>query len=209
MQPQDRASFMQDLEGLCAAFGREADKATLHGYFMGLEDMPIDAFRAACRRAVRECKFMPKPAELRQLGGELNGSSRALSAWQELERALSSVGSYQSVDFEDPAINAAVRGLGGWVYLCQRETEELNRFIQPRFMKAYESYFDNGVGGDAGRYLPGIAETHNAAKNFEVAPPVFVSATEALPARLLSSGRSGTHEIAHALGERMQLPEAS
>lgn len=65
--PEDREAFGLTIQGLAANFRVEETEALLHVMWMGLEDMPIDRFLAAAKRALKECEFMPSVAELRRL----------------------------------------------------------------------------------------------------------------------------------------------
>ncbi len=54
---------------LAANFRMELTDLQREAYDMGLSDVPTDAFAKMGTRALRECKFMPSVAELRELAG--------------------------------------------------------------------------------------------------------------------------------------------
>ena len=64
-------------------------------------------------------KFVPKPAEIIEY---IEGQPERLTqvAWSKVRDAISEIGRYRSVVFDEPAIHAAIDGMGGWVKLCER-----------------------------------------------------------------------------------------
>jgi len=64
-------------------------------------------------------------------------------AWGKTLEAMGSVGAYQDVVFDDPAIHAAVEDLGGWPKLCRTETNDLS-YAQHRFSESYKAYAGRG-----------------------------------------------------------------
>lgn len=60
-------------------------------------------------------------------------------AWGKVLDAMSRIGAYTDVVFDDPAIHAAVMDLGGWPKLCRTEFKHLGR-IQRRFCQAHHNY---------------------------------------------------------------------
>ena len=87
-------------------------------------------------------QYMPKPADIVKV---LQGTStdRAALAWGKTLEAMGSVGAYQDVVFDDPAIHAAVEDLGGWPKLCRTETKDLS-YAQHRFSESYKAYAGRG-----------------------------------------------------------------
>lgn len=59
--------LVQLVLALCAAFDKVADESTFAAYEVGLEGVQMDALGTAVARAIRTFRFMPKPAELRDL----------------------------------------------------------------------------------------------------------------------------------------------
>lgn len=161
MVKQDKAAFAEAVAALAVTFGKECDKPMLRGYWMGLEDVPIDNVRLACRRALRECEYMPTVAQLRKMAGAVSDSDRALLAWSQFSQAVSGIGGYKSVDFDDPIINATVRHLGGWVRCCDLTETEFDTWLRKDFLRVYEAFCRTGVSQEAGAALTGIHESEN------------------------------------------------
>lgn len=61
----DRVRFGTVIQALAATFRVDVTEALLEGYRIGLDDLEQELFEQAARRALRECRFMPTPAELR------------------------------------------------------------------------------------------------------------------------------------------------
>ena len=67
----DDKRFAATISGLAEAFGRKASVAMVRAYRIGLVGLTIEAIEQAAANALRTSKFMPSPAELRELTGEL------------------------------------------------------------------------------------------------------------------------------------------
>lgn len=181
----DRAEFVKLVTALARTFGRDADEATFTGYELGLSDVPIDRLKMAVVRAIRERKFMPTVAELRELAGELTPDVRAVKAWDAFQNAVVAHGSYVSVDFDDPVINATVRNLGGWERVCDLPVSEFDKWLRKDFDRVYKALCQAGIGPDAGAPLLGYHNRNNLAGGFgkHVKQPLRI-ATDLPPHRL-------------------------
>lgn len=67
MNQNDLAEFGRLITGMGLAFRQEITTPLLTAYRMGLDDKPLDRIRHAIARAIRECKWMPTVAELREM----------------------------------------------------------------------------------------------------------------------------------------------
>lgn len=158
----DRLRFVECMNALAAVFNRQIDEALYTGYQLGLSDLAVSDVERAVRRAIRECKFMPTVVELRELSGEMSPRVRAVKAWQNVLRAIAMHGAYHSVTFDDVVINATIRTLGGWQYLCGMNPDEFDRFMPKRFQDTYAVLCDSGVSCEAAAPLCGIFDQENA-----------------------------------------------
>lgn len=157
----DRLRFVECVNALAAAFNRQIDEALYTGYQLGLDDLAIEEIERAARRAIRECKFMPTVVELRELSGDMSPRVRAVKAWGHLVRAIATHGGYNSVTFDDLVINATVRNLGGWQYLCGMNPDEFDRFMPKRFQDTYALLCQGGISHEAAAPLLGIFDQEN------------------------------------------------
>jgi hypothetical protein len=86
--------------------------------------------------------FPPKVADIvRSLQG--TSTDRAALAWSKVYGAMGSVGAYQDVVFDDPAIHAAIVDCGGWTKICRGELAELS-YLQHRFCQSHKTYTERG-----------------------------------------------------------------
>lgn len=109
-------------------------------YFEGLREFSLEAVLRAMREHTStpvRCKFWPKPGCIKEL---ISGSraTEALRAWAKVERAIRSQGRYRSVAFDDGLIHAVIDEIGGWVKLCEVQSEKDLEFVRQGFCKRYE-----------------------------------------------------------------------
>jgi hypothetical protein len=105
MTNADRECFGELLAQLGDVFGEELSAARVHGYWLALEDLPLGDVERSVAEALRECKFFPRPAELRALAG----AQPVTPGW--VNRQLSNGLSGKPVD---PFVALFVERLGGW-----------------------------------------------------------------------------------------------
>ena len=88
-------------------------------------------------------KFCPKVSDLvRVLSGTT--TDRSAIAWGKTLGAMSAVGAYSDVVFDDAGIHAAIEDCGGWVKVCRGELAELS-YLQHRFCTSYKAYVGRGT----------------------------------------------------------------
>ena len=178
MNEPDKKQFGIIITALARTFNRKADKPLLLGYWMGLEDLDLITVQTGASRAMRESKFMPTVAELRQLAGEILPADRAALALEAFRKALQINGVYESVDFDDKLINATVRNLGGWIQVDERLGQEGNIWVRKEFERIYQTFLRTGVSSGQALALGGIHEQNNAGR-YECKPPLLI--TDGLP----------------------------
>lgn len=150
MTPKNRERLGQLVVMLAEAFRQTASKHTLAAYELGLMDLPLEDCERIVVRAIRECKFMPSVSELREMlgAGSMSHKDAAVLAWDCFERAVVRHGGYSTVLFEDPAINATVRQLGGWERCCGMPAEEFDTWLRKDFERIYAVHARTGRGSD-------------------------------------------------------------
>jgi hypothetical protein len=172
MEPEDKPEFAVAIGAMCAAFGTDASKALILGYWMGLSDLSITDIQQAVARSMRESQHLPKPVELRRLAGEKTPEAAAMAAWGDVQRAIP-LGPYKHVDFSDKLINATIRNLGGWPTFIGRLTdEESEKWLRLEFMKCYAALASSGVNGEACEPLTGLSQA-SVAEGKITAPAVL------------------------------------
>lgn len=131
-------------------------------YARKISDIPLEAIDRAIDRALDVCEWFPGPAKLRELAGVPKPEDAAVFAWDTAWGAISTVGAYRSVAFDDPLIAAAIRHLGGWEAFCRMTADEAP-FRRRDFLAAYLACSRNGLTADQASHLPGLHEASGRA----------------------------------------------
>lgn len=163
------AEFKAGMELLAATFARDLSPALLEVYRAQFGGWSGEAWMHVVNRACADLRFFPKPVELKEMAAVSRGDA-VERAWGVVEGALRTVGRYRSVDF-GPAVNAAVRHVGGWSKLCETSTDELH-FRQRDFSKALDLYSRGAVSPELGCHLAGLEEGDSVKHGRLPAPPV-------------------------------------
>lgn len=179
------SEFRAGMDLLSVTFGRDLSPALLEVYRAQFGGWSAEAWAHVVNRACGDLRFFPKPVELKEMAAVSRGDA-VERAWGVVEGALRTVGRYRSVDF-GPAVNAAIRHLGGWQKICECSTDELH-FRQQAFAKALDLYTRGAVSPELACALPGLEEV-DAVKHGKIpAPPVNLTAKIAGARRALTSG---------------------
>ena len=156
MQQHERAEFGQLVTDVLAYYRQDASRFVLDLWWNACQPFDFQQVQKAMQRHATDPEhgqFAPKVADLvRILAGTT--TDRASLAWGKVLEAMSAVGAYTDVVFDDPAIHAAAEDMGGWPKMCRTETKELGH-LQHRFMQSYRAYTERGqfdfpkrLGGD-------------------------------------------------------------
>lgn len=156
MQQHERAEFGQLVTDVLAYYRQDASRFVLDLWWNACRPFDFQQVQKAMQRHATDPEhgqFAPKVADLVRI---LQGTTtdRASLAWGKVLEAMSAVGAYTDVVFDDPAIHAAAEDMGGWPKMCRTETKELGH-LQHRFMQSYRAYTERGqfdfpkrLGGD-------------------------------------------------------------
>ena len=138
---------------------------TFRAYYEILRDLPEAHVIAAIKRApVEHPSFFPTAGELRAL---VDGKQEdvALTAWQGLHAAASTVGAYGSLTCEDAATARAVEAIwGGWPQFCAECTDVATREWLARkqeFLTAHREQRRRQIPGATPVRLLGICEAES------------------------------------------------
>lgn len=132
-------------------------------------------------------QFMPKPADIvKMLQGTTQDSG--LVAWSKLDKAVRSVGPYQTVAFDDPIIHRVVVEMGGWVAFGTKNDDEWP-FVRNEFVNRYRGYKMRNEIPEHAPKLIGIAEAENL-KNGFAAPETLLLGN---PEKASETVKSGTN----------------
>lgn len=117
--------FRGAMATLGLTFGRDP-LPLLDAYWEVLSCLTDTEMSRAFSRALTECRFFPVPVELLTFAGRGPRSllAEAGEAWEAVRAAMDLHDYTTSVDF-GPLVNAVVRNLGGWVWLCGQTVPDL------------------------------------------------------------------------------------
>ena len=178
MDKTDLKAFEQIMTSLNELYGdpsKQISDLKMELYYKALSDLSIeqlnDAVNILCQ--TKTIKTWPLPAEIRQ-AVEGNPQDKAQVAFDKLITAVRSIGSYQTVIFDDPAIHAFVQSYGGWEEICDKTVDDW-KYMRNEFVRGYTGFCRvNGVP----LQLTGIHDAVNRAKGLEHAiPPAIVGDT--------------------------------
>lgn len=146
MSPSEYPKFIATLAGVHDFYGKDLSEFATQVWVeavKGFELQQVSKALSAHLMDPEKGQFMPKPADLvRQLQG--TQTDRALVAWGKVAGAMSSVGAYSDVVFDDPLIHLCVTDAGGWPKFCRTPYEEQS-YLQHRFCEAYRAYGARGA----------------------------------------------------------------
>lgn len=160
------------IEKTFAYYGKTLTDEVAAMYALGLSDMSAEEVRQALSAHMRnpdKGQWIPKVSDLVAFRTG-NSDAQADAAWAKVHHAVGSVGGYESVVFDDALIHAVIGMMGGWIRFCTQETHDALDWMGKDFRRIYKGLLNNPL-PDYPRVLVGIAETHNSAHGFEVAPP--------------------------------------
>ncbi|MDH1701001.1 DUF6475 domain-containing protein [Comamonas terrigena] len=145
MRADEMPAFKDLLTDAMAYYGKDCSAFTLTVWWGALQGCELEQVATALQRHAMDPErgqFAPKVADLVRV---LQGTStdRAALAWGKVHEAMSAVGAYRDVVFDDPAIHAVVEDLGGWPKVCRTDTKELS-YLQHRFQEAHRAYTARG-----------------------------------------------------------------
>ena len=188
MEKTDRGEFSIVMVTLATGFDKEATEGVIETYWGALKDLPLADIKFAAEAALKSLEWWPKPAQLRKLAGDVGPDHRAAIAWRAVRKALNEHGTYASVNFDDPVVNATIRNLGGWVALGQKESKDFDIWVRKEFERIYQAIYATGVTQESGAYLTGITEHENSGRYELKAPTVVPTGLPAPNVRMLSTG---------------------
>jgi hypothetical protein len=195
MHANDKSEFFKLITMLGEAFGRQVSALTIEAYWIGLQSLPLYDVEKAVAACLEGSTSFPAPATLREMAGHVTPKARAEIAWELVVEAIRKRGGYASPDFEDRAINATLRGLGGWERITGTPSDELHSFVRQAFLKAYPAWLGRSD-GPVGEHLPGIFECQEKGRfEIESIPCHYLENTERRfllapePAKQIEGGR--------------------
>lgn len=182
---------------LSETFRQPLSDAAAQGYLLALEDLTVDEVGMVCKRALRESKFMPSPAELLAFAGKTGAKvmeARIADAWDAVRGAMDKHDYTTSVDF-GPLVNAVVRSTGGWVELCAKSIPDLV-WVRKEFARLYEAFAEKDTATLRGEPLRGSFG----------GVPVRVPIGGVTPPLALPAKRGEVADTVRALADKLSQP---
>ncbi len=205
MNTHDFEAFRDVLHGVHDFYERQPSSFAVDVWWEALRPYDLKAVtRAFSLHTVNPDtgQFMPKPADIvRMIAGRTQDS--ALQAWSKVDRAVRTVGVYESVVFDDALIHRVLEDMGGWIALGMKGEDEWP-FIAKEFEGRYRAYALRKECGEYHRVLIGVNEAQNARSGFKSMPPLLLG-NEQQCLQVLSGGaeklnrakRLGTEAVRH------------
>lgn len=162
MDVGDSGELVRRLNALGELYNVTLSPARKALYFEALRDLPFEAVAAALSQATRTCKFMPLPAEIRQLAvGDVEDAAE--SAWMAIRQAMQRAGAYASL-VTDAAVGEAVLAVfGSWPEACALDlSPEMWASKRKEFGRVYRVLTQRVLTGS--RYLVGVTEQQNGGR---------------------------------------------
>lgn len=197
MLESDKPKFVEVMNALACSCRHTLTDMQVELYWLGSSDITMADFKTAASRLIGG-RWFPSLEELRAaMPGSLTFEERSHLAWSQVLSTIQAHGYTASIDFEDKAINAAIASMGGWVQLCQSDSEWIQRFAPSQFKKLYVVFLSGGVPGDLGKPLSG--------HRFDVMPPAkIIPAIGSTKVKAISAPKAKGHaEVLEELAGRV------
>ncbi|MFM2253837.1 MAG: hypothetical protein RJB68_2174 [Pseudomonadota bacterium] len=208
MKQHDRGAFAALIAGIYAYHRQAVSDAIIGVWWNGCQRWELEEVSKALDALTQDAeagKFLPKIGDVTRV---LQGTTtdKAAMAWGKVQGAMSSVGCWQDVCFDEPAIHAAIVDIGGWQKVCRTEYKEQS-YLQHRFVLAYKAYTERGtfefprmLNGDRG-----ALELYQK-RNLLPPPPVLVGNPEEAK-KVLALGGAGGPQIAFShITQKLAIP---
>lgn len=199
----DKADFHKLMNMTYELYGKqEPNIAILRMYFAALIRYEFDEIKEAINHHAvdpDQGQYLPKPADIvRNILG--NTQTQAELAWTKVDLAIRTVGSHESVCFDDRLIHAVIEDMGGWVVLCAVDDKEYP-FKHNEFIKRYRGYINRPPAyGQVLSRLIGTTEASNRNDGYmeHIPLPILIGDKE-LAMLVLQGGRGEKQNLIHRM----------
>ena len=195
MQDKDLMEFSKIMYGLADNFSAMLTDDGIDMRYEALKEYDIELIKKAAHAIVKTRKYtkMPTIADfVEHIEG--NPDDKATLEATKVWNAISQVGAYDSVVFDDPVTMAVIeQGFGGWVRICKGDGEkdcgaDQRVWFCKEFEKIYKSYRASGI-QNFGKLI-GLTESENLKNWFfkDIPAPKLIGDREKA-AGVLSDGK--------------------
>jgi hypothetical protein len=203
MTNDDRAGFAELMTAVYSFHRIELTKTALTVWWMALKHYDLPAITDAVGRFLMnpdQGQFLPKPADVvRMMHGTTVDS--ALLAWSMVERAVRSIGPYESVCFDDPIVNRVIADMGGWIHLGQCDEAKEWVFRAKEFQTRYRGIKATNAKFEHPRSLCGIAEAECARNGQRLPEPLLIGDASRAAQVYSTGGEAGALLVARAVSK--------
>lgn len=166
MRTSDFDAFRGLLSDVMAYYGKDVSSFLLDVWWSACTSFDLQQVSKALQKHAcdpERGQFAPKVADIvRALQG--TATDRAAIAWGKVHEAMSAVGAYTDVVFDDSAIHAVIEDLGGWPKVCRMDLKELS-YLQHRFQESHRAYTERGQYEYPRRLMGDRSPDHEYARN--------------------------------------------
>lgn len=207
MQPNDKSALVALVSDVLAYYRQPVSEFTLSVWWQACQPFSLEQIRKAMTAHATNPdggQFAPKVADLVRI---LEGThtDRAMLAWGKVHEAMSAVGAYQDVVFDDPAIHATIDDLGGWPKVCRSDLKELS-YLQKRFCDSHKAYTGRAEFNYPRRLMGDRSpDAEYQAKGIPLPRPALVGDRERAAAVFLNGSSSGKTAIEFSDPESLTL----
>ncbi len=141
-----KGRFLDAFATLCEVFGKKPTKLMLEVYFRVLQDFAIADVEQAISRAIGQCKFFPKPAELKEFIAGVSPppptiEDKALAAANRIVEHLHTYGATRNPDLNhDPVAKRLMKTRWPYQGWASRVLESELKWWVKAFCAAYKGY---------------------------------------------------------------------
>lgn len=197
MQPNEKKPFGALIAGVYAYHRVSITPEVIEVFWRACQRWSLEQVTKAVNVLTADPEAGRFPPKIGDITRVLEGThtDRSMIAWGKVLEAMSSIGAYSDVIFDDPAIHASVLDMGNWPKLCRTPTAELG-YVQTAFCKAHRAYTGRGT-FDYPRLLSGERDPDSAyeAKGLPAPKPALVGDPRGCSAVYERGGATGKTAI--------------
>lgn len=137
--------FMEGVDLIEVVTQKHFSKDQIRVYRMLLNDLQNNEFIGGINIMLRDRVYtnIPSPAEIIKYTRGTRDNDlevKTVEAKNKLKQAISSIGTYKSVAFDDPVIHLVIQSVGGWQKLGKMDFKEYTDWLKWEFPKIYKAY---------------------------------------------------------------------
>lgn len=137
----EKSEFTHYIKAVLRFYEQEASEVVLDVWWSVCESYSMKQIRYAMTSYTASASgavFVPNPTDIGCLLQEVK-QDKVIQAWRKVAGAMSHVGAYKDIRFDDGVIHLVVQGLGGWPALCKTVRTEMGE-LERRFCECYRAY---------------------------------------------------------------------